>query len=200
MIKRGFEITIFILIFFITGILLMPFFLQMKAKLPLNAGMTTEEVIISTYPELKDKDLYYNYKIENGYLLLYRETLDGNCKFEIGYKNDNSGYIIELPGVFLRGDISKIKTYITELENGFAVSININKYFDSYILEFVRIGREDAEFYCNSNIIEPFMCEATGESKYILVIEDISQNYRFTCQSNGKTYDLVDMQTILDLY
>lgn len=201
MIKKGFEITIFVLIFLVSAILFGQFLLHQKAELPLNVGITPEEVILSTYPEIEKEDLEYNYNIQNGYLLLYRETTDGKCEFEVGYKNDNSGYILELPGIFVRGSyIYDFKSFSIELENKSAVSIHAYKYFDDYILEFRFIGEGDAEFFCDMIKIEPFICEATGKSKNIIVINDTSKTYMFTCDYNGKMYDLADTERIIDLF
>lgn len=205
MIRKGWEITIFIIIFISCGLILLSPILRWKATLPINRGMTAEEVIFETYPQLEKYECEYEYYAKWDYLFVFTETFDKfekkyNYQFDIGYKNRNSGYILKLPGMTF-GEIYDYKVGVITLDNKEVISFEIRRYFKTdYVIIFKERNAKGAEFFVNDKPMDRITFKKHNQTRWVYVTNNISQNFKIYAIYKDQVIDLIDASQIRNAF
>ena len=166
--------------------------------MPINAGMTLEEVIESNYPDIEKDD--YKYIIQDNFAFITIEPQEGKGFFKVAYKNDTSGYILELPGM-LQGIIYDRESKPVLYKDSALAIPNYYKYFDKYyVVELSGFGLVDVEFYCKEKDLITLTLEDSGETKWYMVVSDLSEDFEIMCDFKSDAIHVINKQELLDLF
>lgn len=196
MIGRKLEIAVFVVIFFVCLFLTIPPILRIKAAtLPINVGMSADEVIKEAHPDIEQKGYDYRYTTQGDYLFVYVMTDNGISEFNVGYKNDVSGYILNLPGL-VGGDIADSRMGMITLGEDQALSILVKRYFDTdYIIMITELNKPDVTVYVDGVEMETISSPG-GDVRWVHVITDLSQVNEIYAMYKGEKIHIASGQQI----
>ena len=165
MLNHKLEKAIFIVIFIVVAVVIGYYATQMKAYiLPINSELTPEKVIKLEYPEIERKHLDYHYFIKDDFLFLCFESETGYSDFDIAFRNEESGFMFDVPGSTV-GLIYKSQNKYTVLKNGPIINAYIRKYNNKYaviILEPLDNSRVDV--YINNKEMQELSFEGASNA------------------------------------
>lgn len=200
MIRKGWEIAIFIAIFVICGLLILSPIMRWKASLPINAGLTAEQVIEQEYPHVAQQEYNYDYTTKDNYMFLFVDKADAKedsigYNFYIGFKNSQSGYILKLPGLNF-GDIYDLKVDANRLDNEEVLSLQVRRYFGSeYVIMLEQRNANGIEFFVNGEEMDSITYE--GDTKWIDVAKDLTDDFEIYAMYEGEKIDVVNGSQII---
>lgn len=199
MINVRWERALFIILFVVCLVIVGMQFIQIKATLPINAGMTPEQVIKVTYPKIVQDDRNYKYTIIDDYLFLCVETKPGYYDFDIGYRNDQSGFILELPGL-VTGDIYKKEHKVVPLNGHRNIYVGVRRYFKSdFVITIIPININDIEFFSNDIKMESIYGDWNDDTRWIDVI-DLSKDIEIHAVSKGEKIYVINLDEIREMF
>lgn len=195
MIRKGWEIAIFVAIFVISGLLILSPMMRWKASLPINAGMTAEQIIEQEYPHVAQQEYDYVYTTKDNYLFLFVDKADARedsigYNFDIGFKNSQSGYIVKLPGLNF-GDIYDLKVAVTRLNNEEVLSLQVRRYFGSeYVIMLEQKDADGIEFFVNGEQMDSITYR--NDTKWIDVVKNPTNDFKIYAMYEGEKIDIAN--------
>ena len=193
------ERAIFIIIFLVCFIVVGFYATDLKYNvLPLNKGLTPEQVIENEFPQTGDKDLNYKYKIDGDYLFVCWESGYNLCNFDFALRNHNSGFMFDVPGIKF-GSNSKTNIGVFELDKKSITSV-IYKTDHHYIIEFHEIQKSDIHIFLNDTKIEPFTFDDAVNQYWVAVIADTDTMVEINCIYQGQRTHIFNADEIKSMF
>lgn len=194
-IERAVFILIFIALYVVMAFVITPIKVE---QAPVNIDLTPDEVIRKELPVYdNDKLLDYNYEIINDTLFVWVETGKGREQ-HIGYRNNNSGFMFELPqSIFCRkNDYYSLRT----ISNKAMVSVQISKKVKDYVVRIIVVDlspNDKTDFNVIDHLGNPLRkIEGFGDT-WIDVFESLPERYEITVQIDDKNEMVINRQDIM---
>jgi len=186
------EKTIFIMIFIAFYIIFGYYAAQIKAyELPINKGLTPEQIIESEFSNIKQQNLNYKYFIKDDFLFVSIDYNTGYCDYDIAVKNKNSGFMFDVPGTIV-GLIYQRKDIYTMLKDDKILQTTIYKYGSKYAIVISDLFNRDINIYINDEEIDPFTFNNCLNTCWADVFSDVSKEFEIYCVYEGYRYHLVN--------
>lgn len=186
------ERAIFITIFIICLLACTYFATQIKvSELPINAGLTPEQVIESEYGKTQ-----YEYKIYDDLMFVCTYNA-GSSWLNYAFKNDNSGYMFEIPGFFIGPAVQQVSEYIGATDEG-PLMVSVLCYKTKY---YVRIAdtfskKGNIEFYKNREKLEALSFENAENQYWVCELEELSSFNEIQGYYKGEKIKIVDVNNL----
>jgi hypothetical protein len=186
------ERAIFIVIFIFCLLACIFFATPIKAnQLPINIGLTPEQVI-----ETKYGDMPFKYKIYDNLMFVCINNA-GNCGLNYAFKNDNSGFMFELPGFYIGSIIQQVAQYIGVTDEE-PVMISVLSYKAKYYVTIADTFSEkgDIVFYKNGEKFEALSFENARNQYWVFELEDLSSFNEIEGYYKGEKIKIEDLNRI----
>jgi|AGTN01.2.fsa_nt_gi hypothetical protein len=194
--ERGIFIIIFVIILFVVSL----YATQLKYNtLPINKGLSAEQVIEQEYPELKRNELQYKYVVIDKYLFVCRETYGGVLDFSFAFKNENSGFMFDIPGLKTGGTGIIIKSNGVNLPDS-SIFYIIYKVQSDYIVEIEDLKNLDLSIFCDENQLDHMAIEGQIGQYWVIVIKDIDSPKEIYCLYKGEKLEILNSADIKALF
>jgi hypothetical protein len=194
------ERAIFIIIFIVCLQACVIFTSQVKAnELPINKGMTPEQVIESEYIK-QSGNLNYKYIIMGNIMFVCHEESPGFCSLGVAFRNPSSGFMFKVPGLFSWPIRNERNSYI-DTGDAYMLGYTIGIYSSGYyIVIYDTFKKRDIDFYIDKKEMDMLELDNNTQRYWVGVINDLSDFNEVIGNYNSKQIHIIDAKELKAIF
>jgi hypothetical protein len=135
--------------------------------LPINKGMTPEEVIESEFG-----DFNYKYKIYDDIMFVCIDSSQNGSELKFAFRNDHSGFMFQVPGYFSGSLINGKNKVVYINESLYPIYCFVGKVHSKYYITITDLHNQNTHFYKDGKVMDLLDSESAGQKYWVTVIDD----------------------------